>query len=463
MIPSFKFGRLDRTNKVPNFRYELSDNANARWTPRDLEMRDLGAHYSVSIKNYMREDVILVDSLRTEPKRISSIYSNDKFMLEDTNNFVVIEIRMRENDRDKDGNSRIKTQTKVEIKCPGHLLQTQSLFVEELGCYVTVQSRLLATRELIGHDSRFPDAKDVSVPESMVKPDPVNTFRKYESLVKNCIERTDKIQVRVGIRPNCSPALIPDCIKNMRIAVMDRDFSPYYHNRMIYDPTLDETEFVVENLHLVSSEPLISTFERLSAAEGRAFFIDTQEHHSMGGILCGLVIFADPDALADYLFAHKSEELYNELTDRLIDKNGSPTLKRQIKDLETTISDKETQINDLDLAVKFERDQNRTLKRMVTAHEDTIKKIQTNHEPALAYEAVMSELSNEREKLQVERNRLEFDRHELEVKLASAKAAQKVGMLKTIGEILKSTWGIILAMITIGTAIFQGWKKLKFS
>jgi len=90
MIETFKFGRLDVKTTAKSFKYDVQNNADAKWTNRDLEMVELGGHISVTIKNYMREDLLLVDNIRSEPKRYVSIYHNDRFLLEDTTNFVII-------------------------------------------------------------------------------------------------------------------------------------------------------------------------------------------------------------------------------------------------------------------------------------------------------------------------------------------------------------------------------------
>lgn len=463
MLEHFKFGRLDRDGRAPNFSYTTHTGADADWTPRSIAMQEIGAHWSITIRNYMREDLLLVNNLRSEPQRYASIYAYDELLLEDTNNFVIIELRHCENERAKDRTVKVKNRRRIEIRCPGHCLQTQSLYVEELGCYLTVESRLQATRELIAQDTRFPNSKEVAVPESTIKSDPVSTLRDFEPLLKNCMERSDKIQVRVGVRVDVDPSRVPEHVKSMRIAIMDRDFSPYHNNRMVYDPTLREDEFIVENLHFVSSEPLKSTWDRLQRADARAFFIDTQEHRTMGGLLCGLVIFADEDALHNYLFAHKSEEIYNELTERLIDKTGSHALKKKIQDLDTTIAKRDEQLGDLENALKFEKNQNKEYKRVLGIHEETIRRLKDNHEPSLAYEAVMAEIENDRETLRLDREKLEHERIELERKYRLSQTAHKAGALKSAAEILKSGWGILVIVGGVSTAAIKGWKTLKSS
>lgn len=463
MPEMFKFGRLDSQTKIKSYRYDIHNGNDAKWNDNDINMTDVGAHISVTIKNYMREDLILVDNVRSEPKRYSSIYQNDRFLLEDTTNYVIIDIRSREIEMCKNNERKIKKQTSTQIRCPGHLLQAHSLFVEELGCYITIQSRLQATRELIAHDARFPESKEVSVTEAMVKPDPVSTMRKFEPLVKNCLERIDKIRVRVGVKVDKDPSRVPEHIRNLRISVMDRDFSPYYNNRMIYDPDLLPEEFVVENLHLVASEPLISTFDRLHKAEGRAFFIDTHEHHTLGGLLCGLAIFADPEALYEYLFNHKSHELYQELMEGFADKTGNPVLKKNIRILEEDIIVKDKHIEDLENSVKFEQSQVKTLKRQVSAHEDTIKKIKDNYEASTSFESFMHHIDSEKQQLELERERLKFERDELAAKLKISEHSRNTAFLKSLADGAKSTWGILVILSTVTASGIAWWNKLKSS
>lgn len=457
---SFSFGRLLKGDQKPGFIYSTTVNDSADWSNRHSSSIGAGTHWDVSIKNYTREDIFLLTSLRTEPVRVSSIYNHDKYRLQETTNFVVIELKMRENAFVKNGEIKTTNSKKIEIRCPSHYLQNHSLFIDELGTYVTIESRIHATKECIAQDTRIPTSRDVSVPESFVTVNPVSTFSDYEPLVRQCLERSDKIKVKVGVRVDVDPFRVPDYIKNMRIAVMDRDFSPYYNNRMEYDPTIDPDDFAVENHHWTASEPVWGKFSTLHAQHNKAFFIDTQEHRTLGGVLCGLAIFGDEQALHEYLFAHRCEEIYDELTQRVIDKNGNHALTKRVEELETLLSSRDEMIEDLRNQNKFEKDQVRDFKRMNSAHEDTIKRLKTHYDSSNGFDAIMMDLENQKAELELGYAKLTQEQNELEAKKEQFQSTHRATMWKSAADMLKSGWGIILAAITIGTGALKVYNKL---
>jgi hypothetical protein len=457
---SFNFGRLLKGDVHPGFIYSTNNLEQSEYQGRSTGTQSVGTHWQVTIKNYTREDIFLVNSLRTEPTRVVSIYHNDKYRLQETTNFVIIELKMQENQTGKNGEIKTIHSKKIEIRCPSHYLQTHSLFVEELGTYVTIESRLQATRECVAQDYRVPTAREVAVPESAVKVNPVSTFSDYEPIVKLSMERSDKIRVKVGVRVDVDPSRVPDYIKSMRIAVLDRDFSPYYNNRMIYDPTIDPDDFSIENHHWMTSEPIWGKFSDLHKQHNKSFFIDTEEHRTLGGVLCGMAIFGDEQALSDYMFSHRCEETYADLTKRIIDRNGNHALTKRIEEIESLLSGRDETIVELRDQIKFEKDQVKTFKHMAASHEDTIKKLKTNYESANGYDAIIMDLENQRTALELAELKLEQDRADLDYKTEQLKTTHRASMWKSTADMLKSGWGIILAVITISTAVLNMYNKL---
>lgn len=456
MLQFLKFGRIDKTSVLRHFQYTESPGTEFDFAARNLDMSGIGAHWNISVRNYMREDVLLVSSLRAKPLRVRSIYESKGFRSTDYNNMVVVELTHKENAYTTDGGIKTVQQKKIVIQCPGHHLQTHSLFIDEIGCYVTVESRLPAVRETIAADIQHPENDGVSVNAEELKPDPVCTLQEYESLVNLSIERADKILVRVGVPVDVDPQRVPDALKSMRICILDHHFSPYLSNKMVYDPTLQENEFVVENIHYTGSGELISTFDRLATHPGRAHYVDTQERATMGGMLCGLVIFADPDALTEYLFKHKADVTYNELMERVIDKTGSHALTTRIAELEAALANKDTRLTELEASVKTERTITADLKRTLAAREETIKKLQTNHDAEMSYAAVMGEIENTRTKHELDREKLKVEQQDIKVK-------KSVGLWKAAADIIKSGWGLTVAIAGIVAAGMKWWNKLKLA
>jgi len=460
MVATFKFGRLDSHTKYENYVYTTKTGNDANWTSQALMMEEVGAHWSISIKNYMREDLVMISNLRVPPRRFPSIYSYERFMLEDTTNFVIIDIRYRENEFDKNSQSKIKTLRKIEIRCPGYYLEKNSLFLEELGCYFTISSRLDATKTQIVQDAKLPPAKEASVTSSMMTPNPSLVFGDMAPFVKMCIERTDKIQVRVGVKVEGDPNRVPEHVKDLRLSILDRDFSPYHNNRMIFDPTLDEDTFIIENIHSTHNQPLELTFSQLANSANGIIYIETDEYNTINGMRCGLVILKDDEALANYIFSNDAEKLYSELSKRIVEETGGYALNKKIESLQSDNANLNQTIAELGESLKLEKNQSKEYKRIAQVHEETIRRLTENQEASLSYDAVMAEINHEREKLQLERDKLENDKLELISKKETAAISHQATRRKATAETAKAYWGILIIIAGGIPVIYGWWKKL---
>lgn len=463
MIEQFKFGRFDHRTVAGGYAYTQQAGKDARWHPQDISMEAPGSHWSVTISNYMRADVFVLNSLRTAPQCIPSIFEPERHMLNSTDNVVVVELRSRENICDVSGKAQVRQNRKITIQCPGYYLEKNSLFIEELGWYLTIASRIEPTRAQLIQDSREPQASDLMVPASVIKPTPIVVFGDYAALVRNSIERMDRIQVRVGVPLDRASRYIPDKVKTLRVSVLDQDFIPFTSGRMTYDPALGEDDLVLESIHTEFSEPLRTTFSHLHAQYNRTLYLDTQEQQTLSGPRCGMVVFADRDALSTYIFSHDATELYNELSSRVIGETSSYTMRKQIQELTQALNTKHLELNQMTENWELETSRAKTLKRQRDAVEETLKRIQNHTTESMSHEAVMAEITNEWRKIGLERDRIEADRDELLHKQSQAKLATKASIWKSLADMVKSSWGIIAIAAGAIPVILKTVKSLKTS
>ncbi len=453
MFETFSFGRFDKNSHHNDVRYVTKTGKDADFTQRDLHMDAKGAHWSVSVQNFMHQDLLVVNSLRSEPMVIPSVYTQDQVMFEDTENVIIIKLRMRETTVSKGFEIKTRTQTEIEIRCPGWILEKQSVFVEELGWYFTIPSRKDATIAQVVQDSKNTSAQSVSVPDSLVPTNPNLVFGDYAELTRYTLEHMSRIQVRVGIKTQGAPELVPDHIKGMTLVIADRVFSPYWSNHMIYDPSLGVDDFIIDNLHMHNTQSLRFSFSDLQTLYEQGLYVDTTLVETLNGNLCAFVIFPNEKSVADYFHTHVSQELYDKLSERIIVKSGSYSLEKKIHHLEQSLVKKEDYIAELSESLKFEQSQSKEFKRLATLAEETIKRIKENKEEKLSYGVVTAEMENARSKIFL-------DQYEMYQKRYMAETQNKASKLKAVAEIIKSSWGILLIMAGMIPFIVKGWNKL---
>lgn len=457
MEDTYKFGRLDKSSKADRFECETKHGNDVKLHSSALDMSEVGNHWSLTIKNYTAGDILLVGSLRCDPQRIPSIYRRDNSTFENTTNYVIIELRHKEVSRNKENKTITTAIRTIKIKCPGYHLENNSIFIDEIGCYVTVDSRLDATRELMAKELRSPSAEEVSIPPALMAPNPTKLFGDFRQLVQDCIERSDRIMVNVGTPVRGDPAKIPDYVKNLRIAVLDQSIVPYRTGQIQYDPSLEPDEFVIKNLLFATDKPLRSTFSKLRSSHGRAIILDSEEHKTTHGYLCGLGIFADDTAYVDYVHAHRSEELFDELSARLADRNGDVLLKKQLEGTHRDLNSLQQAHQELEDRLKLERDRTKEQTRQIKMMQETIEELKTNGSSEYSRDAVLQGMENERIKLQLEVDKLSQERDELKLRQSQVAATNRVTVVKHIADVVKSSWGIV---VVIG-AIFAAYVKMK--
>ena len=451
MVDTYGFGRLTHTDADARLIYNSNPVKDSVDTTINQTMGEPGSNWQFTIKNFTKSSVVLMASLRSDPIVVPSVRDERQLFASTNNDTVLIEIMHTQITRGPKGTNQTVVNTTTKIKIPGHMLQSNSLFIHELGFYVTIASRVEATMALIAQDSHNAQAPEVSVPASMVKPDPQNTFQDFEALVKNSVERAALIQVRVGVDVSKPPAMIPDHVRDMRIAVYDRDFSPYANNRMVYDPHLDPDVFLVENLHFNPSEPFVARFSQLHNSDSGAFFIDHQERLTLKGDYCALAIFAGMDAFSDYVFSRKTQEIYEELQTRLNTTHANPMLRSKVERLEGAYQELQTRHDTNIEEVKASRAKIKELYGTIRERERTIDQLKDHHEVKMSAETIAGQMGNERLQTMAET-------YELELKQRMAQLNQQSTTWKSVSEIVKSSWGIVLALVGVGASIYK-WSR----
>ena len=440
------FLRFDRTSKTEGFVYKSTDNLKeSEYDFNSVTMDKLGSNLFTNIQNYMPEAVLLGGNLRVNPTRIKSLRQTYDRTREDFRNYVVITILHSENGVYTADPKRRSTQTrKTEIRIPGKMLNQGSVFISELDCYLMMESKIDATRELIARDVEHHQWDSVNIPSSMIKQDPSVIYDEYKQLAKFCIQRQDKINIRIGI--DLQYGNIPDIVKGFHVGILDSYFVPYKNYKLIYDPTLSEDEFVIENLHLASRDEFRSTFTELK--QYGAMYLDHDEQNTLFGKFYGMALFSSSQEYLNYVHKRKSQERFSDETLYVANRSGDPRLKEEIVRLERdvlTLREKTVEKEEENVALK---ESNKKLKADVKDREETINKIRNHHDSKMSSEAILTDLSNESQRLNNDSRKIDNDRIDMDHREKAAPLLHKASVLKITADILKSGWGIATVCLT---------------
>ena len=159
----------------------------------------------------------------------------------------------------------------------------------------------------------------------------------------------------------------------------------------------------------------------------------------------------------DYVHAHRSEELFDELSARLADRNGDVLLKKQLEGTHRDLNSLQQAHQELEDRLKLERDRTKEQTRQIKMMQETIEELKTNGSSEYSRDAVLQGMENERIKLQLEVDKLSQERDELKLRQSQVAATNRVTVVKHIADVVKSSWGIV---VVIG-AIFAAYVKMK--
>lgn len=441
---NLNFLRFDRSSKRDGFSYQSSrDPKDLDYDFQSVSMEKPGYTIHTQVRNYLAEAVMLGGNLRSNPTRINSLHQDGIRPSNNLNNYVIITILSSETTLNTDPKKRIVHSSKTEIRIPGKMLNQGSVFISELDCYIMTESQVDATRELIARDVTHDGWDAINIPATMIKSDPAIVYNEFKQLAKQCIDRQDKINIRVGV--NLEYDFIPDSIRNMHVAIMDSYFVPFNCYKLEYDPTLGEDEFVIENLHLASRDEFRSTFSELNKVGVR--YLDHDEVETLFGKFYGMALFANKTWYADYVHKRKSQERFRDETLYLAHRSGDPRLKEEIERLERDILLMKDAGTEQDALVVNLRETNKRLKSDLADRTDTLNKIRQHHDGKMSYDAVILDMTNEAMRIENETKKIGNERIDLDQREKAAPMIHRAAMLKTVGDILKSGWGITTACL----------------
>ena len=439
-----RFIRFDRSSKVEGFVYNTTQNTkDMDYDFQTVSMEKPGFTIHTVVQNYMSEAVLLGGNLTVTPTHIKSLRQGHERTRDDFNNVVIITIYSSENNTAIDPKKRTTHRSKTEIRIPGKMLNQGSVFINELDCYLMTESHVDATRSLIAKDINQSGWDSINIPASMIKQDPAVIYVEYKQLAKFCIERQDKINIRIGV--DLQYGKIPDNIKSLHVAILDNYFVPYSCYKLVYDPTLTEDEFVIENLHLASRDEFRSTFSELRKVG--TMYLDHDEQKTLFGNFYGMALFTDSNHYLTYVHKRKTQERFRDETLYVADRSGDPRLKEEVVRLEREILSLKDVNNEKDGTITSLRDSNRKLKTDIRDREETINKIRQHYDEKMSSEAVLKDIENEAFRLGIDSRKIDNDRIELDQREKAAPLIHKANMLKTMADILKSSWGITTACI----------------
>lgn len=444
MFGNFNFRRFDRRSKEDGFSYKTqNDVKDTQYEFNSISMDKPGFVLHTTIQNYLGESILMGGNLRSEPTLIRSLYHGNPRHREEVRGYVLVTILISENTTATDPKYRTVQSTKTEIRIPAKLLNQGAVFIEELDCYISTESHLDATREAIARDANFDSWDTLNLPDVMNKQDPSVIYSGYRELVRECVERQDKINIRVGV--DIDHGTIPDYIRNLHFSIYDHYFVPFDCYKLEYDPTLDSDDLIIENLYQNKSVGFSTTFSELSRVG--SMYPDSAEKDTLFGKFYAVAIFSSRKTYGDYVHKRKAQERFSEETLVLAQRSGDPRLKEEIHRLEQELARITEATNEQDQINKDLMGSVKRLKADLSDRNDTINKLRTNHDSKMSAEAVMADLTNERMRIETSREEIDRDREEIRQKVKSAKLAQRVAILKALGDILKSGWGIATACI----------------
>jgi hypothetical protein len=457
MFDNINFKRFDRSSDVPRFSYQSEPTAkDYESDPRVISMENPGFNLKISVQNYMAESVMLGANVRSTPTKIKSLIQDNTRPRNDQRNYVIIKIHNSENPSSYGTKGKPVQVSKSEIRIPGSMLNQGSVFIDELDCYLTTESNLEATRELIARDvADRHDEAIVNLPSSLIIQDPTAIYHQYKSLVEYCIKRQDLIQVRTGFDYHHREA--PDVVKEMRIAILDHYFVPFAYDNLVFDPTLGPDEFVIENLHLAAKGEFRFTYTELSKLG--ATVLDADLRDTMFGKFYGMALFASESRHRDYVFQRKSIERFHDEQLFLAERSGDPMLKEEITTLRRTLDLQQAAIQEKDQENITLRADKKRLTADVNEREKTIKEILDHKDARMSTAFVMKSLDNEDAKLSNESVKLENDRTEQDHRATGMVLSHKATMYKYVADMMKSGWGIATAITGGFLALFALLKK----
>jgi hypothetical protein len=443
MLGSIRFKRFDRNSEQSGFQYKKEENSKAvEENPQLISMENLGFNQHVTVQNYMGETVMLGSNIREPSSKIRSLLRDNVRPRADQRNYVVIKIYQSENLLAQGQRQRSTQVTKSEIRIPGQMLNQGSVYIDELDCYLTTETNLAATRELMAHDleDQYGES-EATIPAALVTPDPVVLYHDYRSLIDSCIRRQDKINIRTGFDVRYGD--VPLIVQDMHIAILDHYFVPFSYDKLVFDPTLSPDEFIIENIYIASKGEFRYTFSEL--AKVGAVYLEHDQRRTLFGDFYGMAVFASHQRYVDYVHQRKSMERFRDESLYLAEKSGDPMLKEEIVAQRRDISSLAATLTERDAEISQLRSEKKKLQADLAERERAIKDIRDRKDEQLTAEAVLRGLSNDSAKIENDAKKIENDRVEQDQRAANARMAQRAAILKSISDIMKSGWGIATA------------------
>jgi hypothetical protein len=438
------FRRFDKETKAPGFVFESNgDLNNLKHDFDNVSMNRLGFNVHTNIQNYTNEAVYMGGSLRTKPTRINSLRRDGGRPLDQDNNSVVITICSSVITNSTDPKKKIIHHRKTEVRIPANLLNQGSVFIDELDMYIMAESQIDATRELIARDLGSQDWDDINIPESMSKLEPAVAYGEYKDLIRQCIERQDKMQVRIGV--DLRYDLVPDIINTMRIAVLDSYFVPSTSYKLVFDPTLTPDEFVIENLHASSRETYLGSFSELQ--NRGTIYLDHGVRDTLFGKFYGIALFANKAQHVTYVHERKSQERFSDETLFVANRSGDPRLREELTRTKAELNSTKTQRDEADETVANLRKEVARLRGEVGDRERTIERIRSHHDGRMSAEVVLKGLENDSAKLGNDSRKIDNERVDIVRQEKMGVMSHKATIFKYISEMMKSGWVIVTGCI----------------
>jgi hypothetical protein len=235
------------------------------------------------------------------------------------------------------------------------------------------------------------------------------------------------------------------CPKYSRQCALRFWIVPYDCYKLVFDPTLDPDDFIVENIYSSSKE----LFEgKLSVLEqAGTIYLDYNKTNTLFGDFYGLALFSDQRQYVNYVHRNKSQERFNDETLHVASRTGDPRLREQVDNLKEQLEDALAAKGELEETTISLRKDIVRLKGNVKDLEENINKIRSHHDTKFSSEVVLKTLDNERDRIGNDSVKIGNERLDIGRQEKTSMMAYKASFLKTISEILKSGWVIVTGCI----------------
>jgi len=204
---------------------------------------------------------------------------------------------------------------------------------------------------------------------------------------------------------------------------------------------LTADEFVIENIYHSARGEFKGSFSELERVGSQ--YLEHDSVKTIFGEFVRMAIFANADRYINYVHRRRTQDRFNEESLFLANRSGDPLLREEIQHLQGELSTTRDQRDETITTLEAVRKDLKQVRSELSDRESTLTKLRNGHAEKLSFESISKGIDNDREKTHVEALKILTERDDTLRQDKYKVMAHKAGILKTIGDIVKSSWMII--------------------